>query len=539
MAKPQFPIGRETTPRMPDIRMEKFAEARVNGGMITTIDPADIPLGALQYILNARVRFDKTSRRPGGALFEPLKPDSNPVLKFASLKTEAGVPYTLRFTPTTVHKIDGTGAWALLTGTLAGDQYDRFNTAVVFNKLIFSNNGEDYIQVVDPTFTSYDRLGNAPKYRYICGFYNRVIGFALRDTNEVEIGWSAEAGITGVGLEEWDPMVDETAGSTPLVESPADLSDFITGGFSWTNVMLVLREKSVWIGTKQPIPQNPFDFKCVIPGIGCDCPYSAANIGDGLAWFDTRTATAYAYAVGGGLEPIGRNIEKDIARSIVDRELVFSSYDPVPNEYSIFVQDPTASVVTAWTYNRRGKTWAKNEYELLTSVDDIESGYGSKTIDQLVGTMEALIPTYDNLSPSSGVFHTRLSGYFTGEAAIEDVNVDQDVNSVEYETVLVSKTFTIPEDDIYIAEIRIEYRATIGGSFRIEYSRSGEVEGAIGDAWIFAKTINMTTIAKRRIAKFKKMIRCRAFAFRLVSEDGLFDILSYEVHVYKAGLSVK
>ena len=524
---------------MPDIRMEKFAEARVNGGMITTIDPADLPLGAFQLVKNARVRFDKTSRRPGGELFVPLKPDSAPVLKFASLKTQAGVPYTMRLTPSSIHKIDALMAWEALTGTLTGTVADRFNTAVVFNKLVFANNGADYIQVIDPTFTSFDRLGNAPKYRYICGFYNRIVGFALRDTNEVEVGWSGEAGITGDGLEEWNPMVDETAGSTPLVESTDDLSDFITGGFSWTNVMIVPREKSIWIGTKQPIPQNPFDFKCIIPGIGCDTPYSLHNIGDGLGWLDRRTAAVYAYALGGGLEVIGRNIENEIVKNIDDPATIFSAYDPVPNEYTIFIPQAGTELVTGWTYNRRGKTWAQNEYLRLTSVDDIESGYGGLTIDQLLGMMDELVPTYDNLSPSSEIFHTRLSGYSTGEAAVENVNIDQDINEYEYITTLTSKTFTIPEDDIYVAEIRIEYRATIGGSFRLEYSRSGEANGAIGLDWVLAKNINMTVLGKRRIAKFKKMIRCRVFAFRLVSEDGLFDILSYEVHVYKAGLSVK
>jgi hypothetical protein len=96
--------------------------------------------------------------------------------------------------------------------------------------------------------------------------------------------------------------------------------------------------------------------------------------------------------------------------------------------------------------------------------------------------------------------------------------------------------FTIPENDVYIAEIRIEIKAQIGGSFTIEYSRTGG-EGL--NPWRVAKTIDPQILNVSRIIKYRKLIRCRRFAWRLVAEQGLFDIMSYEIHVYQAGLSNK
>jgi hypothetical protein len=543
MVKPRGPHPwTERLPNMPEIQMAKFAEGRLNMGMITSLDPADIPNGALQLAKNATVRYDKTSRRPGGIALVPAKPNALPVMEFATIKKKDGITHTLRFTPTTIHRISG-GVWLNVADAnapgeeLAGTITDRYNTAIVFNELVFANNGVNEIQKVDLTAGNFAKLGNAPKYRYICGFFNRVVGAALRGVDETEVGWSGDGNIA-----EWSGLVDESAGKGPLVESPADLSDFITGLFSWTNMMIVLREKSVWAATKQPIPQFPFNFKAIIPGLGCDCPASAMNVGDGLVWYDRRTSTMYQYSLNGQLETIDDNITREISKNIDDPEKVFSGYHPKHQEYTIFLPAAGTKIVPAWTYNRRGKTWAYNEYYDVTTADDIELGSGGLTIDQLVGTIDELIGTIDELSPSVATLSTRVYGYGEGSGGEEDINRPVDPphtdhpNGYAYETELMSKVFTLPEDDIYVAEIRVEYQATIGGSFTIEYSRTG---GTGLNPWRVAKVVNPNILGIPRIIKYRKMIRARRFAFRIRSAQGLFDTLSYEVHVYKAGKSHK
>src|SRR5215203_245068 len=538
------PVNPERFPRMADLQMQKFAEGRVNAGMITTIDPADIPPGAMQLIKNATVRHDVTARRAGSVFTRqgdpapilPTKPDSNPVLKVAHFKKADGSPYTLRFTPFGIYQLSGS-SWTPLVGTLDGETRDRIQTTVVLDQLVFSNNGANNIQLFDTATASFGNLGNAPKYRYVTGAFNRVVGAARRNEAEHEIGWSGENNI-----EEWDQAVDHTAGSTPLVDSPADLSDFITGVFSYSNILVILRERSVWVANKQPIPQNPFYFAAAVPNIGCDSPFSATLIGNGLAWLDRRSATVYAYQPGSQPEPIGRPIEKSIIANIDDPELIFSSYDPVHNEYSIAIPQVGSADVDVWTYNLRGKAWARNTYYKITSMDDTDIAAAGTTIDELGDTLiDNLVGDINSLSPIADIVSTRNIGRDDGTIGIIDENAALDAPhtdfplGIPYQTQLVSKAFTVPESDIYIAQINIEYLSRTGGAFTLEYSLTG---GALDD-WKVAKTVNPSVIGKPKLLILRKVIKSRRFAFRLTTDAGLFEVLSYEVHVYPSGRSTK
>lgn len=222
--------GRRNPLNAPNSRMQdkdKFVEARVNQGMITMIDPADIPPGALQVARNAQCRFDKTSRRFGTKLFTPAKPNSEPVLASYFFRKNSGLSYFLRFTPSTLHYVAG-AAWTPVTagvgGSLTGGIKDRFNIVTAFDRCFFTNNGVDVIQEFDPGTDTYIALGNAPQVKYLTAFYNRLVGANVVGgvaDDPTAIVWSQDAGITGVGLEEWDPLVlPNTAGREPLIDSP-------------------------------------------------------------------------------------------------------------------------------------------------------------------------------------------------------------------------------------------------------------------------------------------------------------------------------
>lgn len=530
--------GKERTPQIPNLAMEKFAEGRINQGMVTMIDPADIPPGALQLIKNATVRFDRTSRRPGSILLVPEKPDSQPVLRMAFIKKKDGSPYTVRMTPQHIYTM-GAGAWSeiVFAAGLHGSERDRFNTADVLDTFCFTNNGADEVQTIDFAAATGGPLGNAPKYRYFTGFYNRGVGFARKDTNEVEVGWSGDGNIV-----QWDPLVDETAGNEPLLESPDDLSDFIKGGFSFTNLMIILREKSIWHGQKQPIPQNPFYISSAVPGVGCDCPFSAKVVGVGqLAWVDRRTGCVYAYSPGSLPEAISRNIEKTLFSNVDDPDTIFAAYNPIPNEYTVYIPGVGSNFVQAWTYNFRGKAWAYNEYYGLTSADDTELAIAGTTVDQLGDVaIDDLVGTVDDLSPTSEIITSRAYGRNDGTIMLEDINEDLDAPHTDYplgvpfDTLITSKAFTVPEDDIYIAKIVIEYQANRSGTFKIEYSKDG---GATDDSWRVGKTVKPTRLGKPTLLIYRKVIKARRFAWRLTTTAGLFETLAYEVHVYPSGQS--
>lgn len=531
--------GKEHSPQLPDLKMEKFAESRINKGMVTMIDAADLDLGALQLAKNATIRFDRTSRRAGSTLLVPVKPNNSPVLKLGYIKTKDNSPYTLRMTPVSIHIREAlTWTPVVFAVPLTGSVRDRFNTVDVLDTFCFTNNGADPVQTVDLIAQTGGPLGNAPNYRYLTGFYNRAVGFARKDANEVEVGWSADGVPT-----QWDPAINESAGNTPLLESSDDLSDHIKGGFAFTNVMIILREKSIWLATKQPIPQNPFYMYSAVPGIGCDSPYSAQIIGNGLAWIDRRTGTVYAYKPGSEPEPIGRPVEKTILNNVDDPDIIFAAYAPLTNEYTIFIPGVGSNFVQGWTYNFRNQAWAYNEYYGLTSANDTELAIAGTTIDQLGDiAIDDLVGSIDDLSPTSAIITGRAYGRDDGTIMVEDPQEDKDAPHTDYplgapfDTVLTSKAFTMPELDTYVAKLVIEYQANRGGPFKIEYSKNG---GATDDSWKVAKIVNPTVLGKPVLLIWRRVILARRFAWRLTTQAGNVEFLSYEVHVYPSGQSRK
>lgn len=520
----------------------KFVEARVNGGMITMLDPADIPPGALQVARNCRVRFDRTSRRAGHILLTPSKPNTNPVNGIFYIKKNNGDDFFLRFTPSTLHE-RGAGSWtdysAGTGGSLTGGATDFIRAVVAFDRLFFTNNGVDVIQEADTTAQEYLALGNAEEYKYITAFFNRIVAANRGGAtpNPAQVAWSGEFGSTG-GLEEWDPLVEETAGFSPLVDSPSDLSDFLTGIFGFANVMVILREKSIWLATKQPIASNPFNFYSAFPGVGCDAPQSAKIVLNGLAWVDTRTGTVWFYEPGTQPNPIGRPIEATILNNLDDSSQVFASYSPKPNEYEVCIPQVGSDGVRTYTFNFRTQTWVQDEKEGISFSNDIDLTAGFVSIDELIGTIDNLTGTIDELSPTGDVIPVRLYGRSDGEIIQEtpDPNVDTDPifggSTGEYETELLSKSFTVPEDDIYIVELKIELLPLSSGTLTLKYSKDG---GETIHTSSKTKIPTAEELGKPILFRWVKQIKTRRFAWQLTAMRGQFDVIGYEVFVNRAG----
>lgn len=534
MAAEKKQLKAPEVPDSPALKMERWADGKINVGMITMIEPSNLPLNAMQLVQNARVRFDITSRRPACKIFVPAKPDSNAVLALVFIKDKLGNSQTLRVTKSTISKLTS-GSWFpyTITPALTGTDSDRFQFVDILDEFISANNGADPIQKINQATHTVVPLGNAPAYRYITGFYNRVVGAALRGINEAQVGWSGDGNAA-----EFDPLVDETAGSAPLVESPSDLSDFLKGIFGFTNVMAVLREKSVWLATKQPIPTNPFYFYSAVPGIGCDCPFSAQMISNGLAWLDRRTKTVYAYSPGGVIDAIGRPIEKTLLDDVDNVDTVFASFDNEFNEYTVYIPTTGSDYVKAWTFNFNTKAWTYNEYYQITSAHSTELVIGGMLIEDLEGVIEDLEGTIEDLSDSELLSNARTYGRADGTIMMEDPTVNKDAEyagfpaGVPFNTILVSKVFKIPSNDIYIAQAVIEYKAQNAGDImKLEYSKND------GKTWVTYKTIIPTMFDQSVLFIFKKMFRARRFTWRLTSDAPGLEITGYEVWVYPSGAS--
>lgn len=519
-----------------------LASGDVSGGMITSSDPANIPDNAFPLLKNMRyVDGTRCETRPGTSLLTPAKPNSNKVLRFYDYKQNDGGHTFLRFTRNSIHEKGG--AWtayaAGVGGSITGSDTDRFRLITIFGRCFFTNNGADVIQELDVVANTYKKLGNAPRYKYMTGFYNRILAAYRKNATDVpvEIGWSAEAGVSGTGLDEWDPLVNETAGSSPLIDSPEDFNDFITGLFSFSNVAVVLRERSIWMGTKQPIPTNPFNFYNAFPGVGCDCPDSAKITVNGVTWADSRTNMVWHFSPGQSPEPIGRDIEDEIFAGALDPAQIFSSYSSSTFEYFLCVPQAGTNLVLVWCYNFRTQKWTRPAFDGLSSCDFLDLGPPTLTIGELTGTIAQLTGTIGALGRTGTPAPALVFGRGDGELLQESNTLLSDpvYNNASTTTPVVSeilsKTFTVPKDDVYIAELRINLIPLTPGSVTFRASKDD------GASFLSATKIlnfNPADIGTPKMMKWVRTIRADRYTFDVVA-TGKYRFLGYEVHVNRAG----
>lgn len=489
-----------------------LVEARVNGGLVTQIDSADIANNEFVQVKNFDVRDDKTSRRYGTTLYTPVKPNANAIILVEHIKEYTGVTRILRFTTSTIHKMDfGGAAWTALAGpAFAADDTARIKLLRLANRTFFTD-AIIPIQEINLTASTYAAAGNAPKARYIAGFFNRLVcAYYTNPLNPIQIGWSGDNNFS-----EFDPLVDYSSGFTYLAESPSDYSDFIMGLFPMANSMIVMKEKSVWLATKQPSASNPFNFYTVVPGVGCDTPESVQKIPNGVIWYDSRVGTVMVYTVGMTQpEVVGQKIAKTFLTEIVDPNHCTSTYDPTNEEYSLilcpYAPWPKAGITKIWKYNFRTKAWSYDEIEDVTSVSYIEDVNVRK----------------------------RLYGQFDGDILVDDFTqyvppTNDTDNGIVYTSVLVSKTYELPSDDTYIHSLRIEYIPRLAGSFTVAFSKNN------GITWTNYKTVSFVAgdVGKRQVERFVKHIKARQYTWRITSTSGLFDIIQYAGRAFTGGIS--
>lgn len=519
-------------PKSPPVEVTLMAAQKLSAGMITSLDPADIPDEAITDGLNVRIRYDKISRRSGSSVYGVAKPDSNAIQEMLSYKKYDGTGTILRFTNTSVYK--NPSAWVALTGTLTGSITDRIHATVAFDRVIFANNGADPFQICDTGLTSFAALGNAPVYKFITVFANRVIGAYLIDgsgNSPIQIGWSGDANIA-----EWDGNVDISAGSSPLIDSPLDNSDFITEIFGFTNVLIVCRERSLWIGTKQPSATQPFFFYCDVPGIGCGCSNSAAVIPGGICFVDHRTKKVYSYVPGQPPVDISTNVEiagsggPSIFANIEDPNNVFGTYDNTKNEYIVAIPSITTNTIRLWIFNFRTQAWTYDERVGLTYIGNLEGTVSSITVDSLIGSVDSLIGTVDSMTNPNDSVPSLAYGYNDGTLLREDpVNLDD--NGISYLSRIVSKQFTLPVTDQYICRVRLEFFVRVATVINLYYSKDG------GISWTLGRVDTLPTLNTPFLIEWNEQIKCRKFMFKIESNSGNWDLIDYELHTYRSGPS--
>lgn len=510
-----------------------LAESRLNAGMITSIDSVDIPNGALTNAFNTRVRLDKTSRRPGKVNEAPTKPNSNKVLGIYVLKENNGIVTFLRFTKNSIHK--RTGSWTAFAagtgGSLTGGDNNYFSTAVVQNKFFYAN-GVDKIQRLDTGAVTYKEAGpNAPKVKFITGFFNRVVGAYRVEASEpdgpVSVVWCADADTT-----KWpnDAPPDISSGQSPIIESPSDYADFISGIFGGPSYLILSREKSLWVATKQPSGSQPFFFSNTQVGIGSDSPYSIQKTPGGLSFLDFRTGQIYSWVVGSYPEEIGAPVFPDIMAAVDDPLKIFSGYDTQQREYTIGLVLAGTTIIRLWTANFRSKpvTWVYDEIDLLSCLGDLDSPFATATsFDELVGTFDQQLNTFDTWGVTTVGKPARYFGYTNGEIFAEDKSADTD-NGVSYNTDIESKDYHQAGIDTYFSSIKIKYQSRKAGQLTLSYSKDK------GKTWKVSKTVSFGADDLKSV-EHKRVVKAERLRWRISSISGLFDLIEYSIHVSPSG----
>lgn len=533
-------------PQAPD-PIQLLSEVRVDGGMNTYVDPADLPNNQLVVARNVYVSSDKLLRFDGSIQFTPSKPstyfldqedndellqednsfilldqgDTDPINVLYTFQRFDGTTIFLRFTDTKIFR-RLSNSWVEITSTNPFTIPTGGRVRLLpFNDRLFFVSGTNNIYEFDFGTNTYDYLGNAGKYKYITGFFNRIVGankYDLSTPNPTLVAWSGD-----LNFDEWDPNTDISAGSTPLLEAASDFADPISGLFGFASMMLILRERSLWTAQKRPVASNPFLFQAAFPFVGCDTPNSAVQKRNGIIWYDYRSNQVYDYNLGDRPREVGDAVRNEIKPKITNKETPLGAYNPVTNEYILTIPGTNTIITYAYVLNLNTGAWTERTIQNCNAIYAFDNTSAALLIDELSGPIDDLSGTINDLANLTTSPPALYYGMNQGDILIAS-QVDTDDGS-PIETVLQSKIYKNFDRKFSVTRLRFTYLPLRAGSFNIEYNT--------GNGWQTYKVVTFDVNAvniRARIA-CTKHVRAREYQWRITSTAGNFATLDYSIDI--------
>lgn len=495
-------------------------------GLITDADPLTLPDNCLSIGTNLVYSRNQLLRRNGTVLYTITKPDSSRILLMFGYTTPVDGLALLRFAATKLYRVASGGGWTEITpsgiAAFSGGDFDPFFVTVGDDRC-FAANGVDAIREIKPSTNTYVALGNAPIYKYITTGFNRIVGANLTGGDAFEIGWSGD-----LNYSEWDSLVDPSAGSTPLVDSPSDTNDDITGLFTIANNIIVMRLHSIWVGVAQPSTTAPFRFYPGLAKVGADCPKGQCLTDYGIAWYSYQDSATYVWNPELGNVPAEKlDISANVARAMkidaYDPSYVSASYSSDAKTLSILMESPLTSTRIQWDYNFRTKTWLRNTILDVSGIFDVPVPSSVVTIDDLTGTIDSLVGTIDSLGgivSRSTRFYGRTDGdlhYMTFYHGIvsQSGNIQLTDAGTSFDTTIAYKVLELPLGYMFVNLIRAVVTPWSVGTVTLSYSKDG------GLNWTTAKAVTYVSgdLNQPQIIQFKKAIRARTIVFKLTTSD--------------------
>lgn len=510
----------------------------LDGGHFPDMNPAKIPPNGVALLKNSVIRDGKVKRRPGTSIFSPAKPNSNKVMYVIDFVDSASNLKIIRHTRNSLHYAGST--WTNVVGALAGSDLDQIRSFVVNYSYLFTNNGIDVIQKADFTGNTFAALSaTAPKVKRAFGFNHRIIGVNVLSgpapytvANPAQVVWSGLDNFS-----QFDFSVDISAGFKQLVDTPDDTSDFLMDGFGFDNIAVLLRQHSIWFMTPQAISTDPFNIFCKYPKIGCVCDYGACDIDNGIAFPDLAHKDVYllkiqsdGYYQNYSLEGIASPaVKRFLMNNIKNPAKVFSSYDTIEKEYTLFVPSETNNQVNSYTFNFISKSWVYGEHDSVSCVMDVGNMLGSRSIDELVGTIDGLGGSIDSLSSPTATLPVRLEGTLSGDILVVNGDISTDVvygtTPSAYEQEIRGRTIDVPSQSQEVSCVFYTIVPQNTGTIVEEWSKDD------GTTWPVKKTFTIISsmLFKPLLLTFRRNLHTNRFMSRLRSSNVAFDILDYEV----------
>lgn len=550
----------------------KFVEEQINMGMVTALDPTDIPNSAGVDVKNMRLRYSCLTTRPYLSYVQDIgfpdlynSPDDFRILGLHKIKYPNSSQKLYRFTTDGVRWLNG-AVWTSLASAYALGDFDRIQVAVLADKLVFSTNGALTLKSIDSTPTLAD-VKAGKTYRYITSFYNRIVAANFNGSPDLatKIEWCADGDVT---LWEGD---HRTAGSVLLTSGPEEIADRITGIKALGNVLLIFRERSLWVGNRQASATAPFTFSGLVNGIGCNLPYTICEVQGGFMWADAKSGTIWYFNGQDSPQPVGRpNDERFVKQlqGISSLDAPQAVYDPVNEEYLLLIPQLNVDKQLIWVYSFRTKTWVYDEVKYAATLWVADIAYGFTQIRDLpAGPISDLAGTIANLGTSATErpavgYGTYGPSYVGGGLLFYDESNDAAIGDAGFViesfnftfvpermvSVFTSKIFQIPSDDIAISNFLLEYHiidrfnasSAPGGLYdsippiKIYYAINGEnIE--IRPAYYSFKKLDL--VSQKGIVKLSipLNIRCRQFQFKIEQTLSHIHFLRYELHVNQLG----
>lgn len=500
----------------------------VTGGMFLDLPRNQIPKSAFKELKNARTRDNWVGRRPGTKEII-TKPDSNPVLKVATFEGEKH-DWVVRVTDSNIHATHDSSQWFTMAGTKTWPHHPQFDRTQFLGWLFLS---EPSSQIIRVSFEKkeYTELEEAPRARFITTFAERIVaangGLLSQNRSPTRIMWSVNGDPTdwtGVG-----------SGVENLIQNPSDFGDAITGIFGFGNQAVLLRERSIWHITRQPVSVAPFRFTAIVTGQGCDLPHTAARTNRGsLIFADRDTAGVWEYRPGSEPRRLSRPIDSRLASDLASATRAEATYDLFNQEYHLALSTGSGNWFDKfWVYSLAKDAWSFDDGPEASTLAVGKKASDIVLIDDLTGDIDSQSPSPDGFIDDWGDTTVKrpvlLKGAPTGEVVEYDFAETTDFDGTAFELLIQSQDFGSISRERVIRDILAALIGENGGDVTFEHSKDSE-------NWRNSLTKSLdATIVEQRKGMPRAQLRGNELYWRLKSTAAKVRLLEYFIDISERG----